>query len=216
MQRETLEIWARLGVGERRRRARRPVAHRPHLLPRPRSCSRSPARRRRALPAVREHQPVGGRGAAGGAPRRARRQISTAATASSASSQDADGVTPPSRPMRARVTHRFGLPGRDRWRPFGGSPRDRHRFRRLHVRRPLPDRRHPRRAARSATSATSTSTRPGTRVARSSSTRSPTACGASTGRCRQRPMRTPSAPAAASIGASARSSAPRRRTSWCG
>ena len=42
MQRETLDIWARLGRRGARRGARRPVAHRSHLLPRPGAVRASP------------------------------------------------------------------------------------------------------------------------------------------------------------------------------
>ena len=71
-------------------------------------------------------------------------------------------------------------------------------------------------SCRSRTSATSTSTRPGTPVARSSSIPSPTACGGSTGRSLRRPMRTSSARRAGWSGAFAPSSVPTHPTSSSG
>ena len=139
MQRETLEIWARLGIGQARRRPRHPVARRPDLRPRTPAVRESPPGRRRALPAVRQHQPVRGRGAARGARRRARRSHPSR--------------SPLHRPRPGRRRRRRGLrdrcrpghasvrlPGRDRWRALVGAPRARHRLRRLQLRRPIPHR----------------------------------------------------------------------------
>ena len=130
-------------------RARHAVAHRAHLLPRARCCSR-----RRLPGATSEHFPpfvnisqseVEERARRRGwrarrpSPARAplhrpRRRTPTASTATF----ETDGGT---------VTRRSALPRRHRWRPLGRPPRRRDRLRRLHLRRPVPDRRHPRRAA---------------------------------------------------------------------
>ena len=178
------------------------------------SCSASTCpEHRRALPAVRQHQPVGGRGAA-------------------------DRAAPATWASRSRTGHRFigldagprwrdrhlrhrawrggasvGLPRRDRWRPFGGSPRDRGRLRRLHVRRSVPDRRRPRRAAlqpraplplRPALESGSPGAAPPAARRRVADRLAGSV---------RRPMPRPSASAAPWIGASAPSSAPQRRTS---
>ncbi len=146
MQRETLEIWGRIGIGERVAQRGHPVAHRAHVPRHPRAVQRGAARQqRRALPAVREHQPDRGRGAPPRAGCRA-------------------GCGPALGPHAHRVDRWRGrrrpgaghpgwtgnppcpLPGRDRWRPFDGPPPAGRGLPGPQPRRPLPDLRHPRRA----------------------------------------------------------------------